>query len=409
MRTGVLFATLAGLSQTGCLYIGEVNRAPTASLTVESVSNTLIKGAQIQLTATLSDPEDGSNLEPVWAVESLDFPNADGTCDYHINNSNDSQGHPSAVVSFFRTGNWQVTVFTKDRYGARSNTSSVMIQVTDAPPVLTTMDLSIKNTPFAECQSYVVTKPLALYLDGEVQDPDANLQPGVGCGSQYTETLTYRWVIEGMPATSHAVIGPKPGVKGDLDCPSTPPAGLSNTWTATPHDYPTAACVYTDVGGDQSAPDLYQVRLHVSDGTTEIQSNLFDAPVQNDLPPCLTAAAPQPGAYVVDRNEVQRFDVTGAIDDLDAFGDTLQFQWSIWREQDPTWRTVPQWSLPSYSLDASGFGVGEKIKVRVQGIDRGGVRGGCSNPDDDLCTPSSCLTGTSQLCNAWMTWDLELR
>jgi hypothetical protein len=397
------------LTLQGCLYIGDVNRAPTASLTIKSASNTLVKGAQLELDATLNDPEDGTNLLPNWLVESLDFTGADGRCDYHIEKSDDGLGHPLALVTFFRTGNWQVTVSTRDKFGAPSNTSTVMIQVTDAPPSFSTQDLSTKNLLDAECQSYVVSKPLALFLDGDVSDPDANLNPGTGCGSQYQETLTYRWAIEGMPATSHAVIGPKPGSNGELDCPNMPPAGLTKTWTASAKDYPKAACVYTDVGGDESAPDMYQIRLHVTDGTTQIDTNPFSAAVRNDLPPCLTGAAPAPGAYVIDRNEVQRFDVTGAIDDLDAFGDTMQFQWSIWREQDPTWRIVPEWSLASYSLDPSGFGVGERVKVRVQAIDRNGPRSTSCNLDDDNCTTSSCLTGTSQTCNAWMTWELELR
>jgi hypothetical protein len=106
---------------------------------------------------------------------------------------------------------------------------------------------------------------------------------------------------------------------------------------------------------------------------------------------------------------VQELAVTGAIDDLDPFGSSaLSFVWSIWREQDPVWRQVPDWSLPSYQLDTSDFGVGEKVRVRVQPADRLGARASC-DVDADTCTPDSCLVPSGGTCQAWMTWDLDLR
>jgi hypothetical protein len=195
---------------------------------------------------------------------------------------------------------------------------------------------------------------------------------------------------------------------GDAPCPPSPAPGLTTSWQAGLHDFPTAVCFYPDAGG-QTTPDMYEVVVTVSDGTTGIRSNVFEAPVRADLPPCLTGASPAAGSYVVDRDSVQELAVTGAEDDLDPFGSTgLSFVWSIWREQDPTWRQVPDWSLPSYQLDTSDFGVGEKVRVRVQPADRMGVRASCDF-EQDTCTGDSCLVAPGQLCQAWTTWDLELR
>jgi len=128
-------------------------------------------------------------------------------------------------------------------------------------------------------------------------------------------------------------------------------------------------CVYPDVGG-VTTQFPYDVAMFVSDGNTEVVTHTFTAGVRADLPPCLSGGAPVAGAYVVDRSEVQRFAVTGVVDDLDAFGTALlTYEWSIWRELDPVWRTVPNWSLGNYELDTSSFGVGEKVRVRVQPVD----------------------------------------
>jgi hypothetical protein len=286
-----------------------------------------------------------------------------------------------------------------------------MVQVIDAPPTLTKMDLNTLQ-PKDTCGYYVAGQPLPLYLDGSVDDADAQLPPAAAdCSPKdYNETFRYRWEIVGLPPASHAVVGPKPSkdvqMLGDADCPPSPAPGLTTVYHPGSGDYPRAACVYPDVGS-VAAPDIYQMVFAVSDGTTEVQTNVFDAPVSADVPPCLTGAAPAPGSYVVDRTEIQRFTITGATDDLDTFPSAgLTFQWSIWREQDPTWRIVPDWTLSSYELDTSGFAVGEKLRVRVAPADRNGVRTPC-DADQSVCTVvDSCLT---PMCQAWMTWDLELR
>jgi hypothetical protein len=409
--TRLLKAALALLLAPGCLYVGEVNRAPSASLTIVDPPKTLIKGATLTLMASMSDPEDGGNLPPVWAVSSADGAQPDG-CDFRLAPfPYDHSGNARAEVTFYRTGNWIISFQTFDHFRAPSNTSTVMVQVVDAPPTFSKSDLSAKEAKDVQCNTYTAGQPLTLFYDGTVEDPDADVLPaGSGCAvNVYNESFRYRWEIVGLPGTSHAVLGPKPSKNsmhlGDADCPATPAPGLDKVFVPGPDDYPLAVCVYPDEGG-ATVPEMYQVALYVSDGTTEIRTNVFDAPVRADLPPCLTGAAPTPGSYVVDRMELQRFTVTGAIDDLDPFASAgLSYQWSLWREQDPAWRVVPDWTLPTYELDISGFTVGEKIRVRVQPADRNGVRTTC-DVDQSSCTIDSCLT---QTCNGWMTWDLELR
>jgi hypothetical protein len=385
----------------GCLYVGEVNRAPTAALTVESPPQVLIKGATLKLVATMHDPEDGGNLKPFWDVNSADGSPVDPRCDYRFNPIlGDAPGSALAEVAFFRTGSWVISFQTRDHFNAPSNTSTVMVQVIDAPPTLSVSDLSAKEGKNV-CNAYVANQPLTLFLDGTVDDADAMLSAPSDCKDD--ETFAYRWEIVGLPATSHAVLGPRPSQSGD--CPPSPAPGLDKIWRPGAKDFPLATCVYPDVGEAQVSLD-YQIAFFVSDGTTEIRSNVFDAPVRSDLPPCLTGAAPAPASYVVDRSETQRFTVTGATDDLDPFPSAgLTFQWSIWREQDPVWRVVPDWTLSTYELDTSSFAVGEKLRVRVTPADRNGVRVTCDQ-DSSSCVVDSCLTS---MCQAWMTWDLELR
>ena len=61
--------------------------------------------------------------------------------------------------------------------------------------------------------------------------------------------------------------------------------------------------------------------------------------------------------------------------------------------------------MSRYQLDTSSFAVGEKLRVRVTPADRNGVRVTCDE-NASSCVADSCLTA---MCQAWMTWDLELR
>jgi hypothetical protein len=399
---------------SGCLYIGEVNHAPTATLAVEDAPAPLHKGTEVRLRATIHDQEDGDRLPPMWSVEAADGSAVDPRCDYRLATLDTPDG-PRASVTFYRPGAWVVAFDTKDRLGAPSNTSRVMLTVVDAPPRFTraTAQLVPEVARDPQCSTYVAGQPLPLRLSGDpegepVTDEDAQPDVPSSCThpEDYVETLRYTWRIVGLPASSHAVIGPRPD-QGLSPCPSTPPAGLGSEWTPTAKDDPAHACLYPDVGG-ANYPDMYQVGVFVSDGTTEVRTDLFAAAVRADLPPCLAGVAPPAGSLVVDRDEVQRFLVTGVIDDLDPFSSPgLTFAWSIWRERDPVWRAVPSWTLPSYTLDPAGFGVGERVRVRVEPLDRTAQKAAC-DPDDDVCGTTSCLV-SGNVCQEWVTWDLELR
>jgi hypothetical protein len=417
---------LAALTLSGCLYVGEVNSAPHASLVIDDPPATLIKGAPLQLHGSMSDPEDGTHLSWEWKVAATDGAALDPTCDFiKIEPGAISAGQPTATFTFFRTGGFAISFTAYDHLHARSQIETVMVTVADAPPVfgLSTNQLSARIARDPSCNTYVAGQPIPLVLDGRmmgsgsavtVSDDDAQPNVPIGCDlTRYEETITYRWKIVGLPADSHAVIGPKPSQdaahpSGDAGCPTTPPAGLTAEYVPGEMDFPGAACFYPDVGG-ATIPRMYQIALFVSDGNTEIRTDVYEAPVRADLPPCLTGASPTPGAYVIDRAELQHFLVTGVADDLDPFpSPQLGFVWSIWRERDPTWRAVPSWSLPSFDLDPSQFSVGEKLRVRVEPLDRTQQRAGCS-ADADTCTVDSCLVPPGQTCQQWATWDLELR
>jgi hypothetical protein len=153
---------------------------------------------------------------------------------------------------------------------------------------------------------------------------------------------------------------------------------------------------------------MYGVAVEVSDGTTTILSATWQAPVEGDSPPCMTGAAPPPGSFAIDRLQPYTMEVTNVTDDLDALGQGLTFVWTVWRDGDPSWRTLGATGT-TYTLDASAFAVGEHVRVRAQAVDRTGPRTtGCSI-DDDACAAPSCLTSSANSCQAWMTWDLELR
>jgi hypothetical protein len=74
------------------------------------------------------------------------------------------------------------------------------------------------------------------------------------------------------------------------------------------------------------------------------------------------------------------------------------------------WRQVPSWPMSDYRLDVSSFGVGEKLRVRAEALDRTGARAPASvcAVDADDCAVASCASAP-EACHKWKTWDLELR
>jgi hypothetical protein len=405
-------AVLALLGFTGCLYIEEINHAPQARIDPIAISP-IFKGVSIPLSGTLFDAEDGTrNLKGHWTAEYVNG-GSPTSCESDIGDDASPPGRALGHATFFRAGTWRLSLETHDSLGA-TTIATADVEVSNAAPAFSVMADQLFTTSAKSplCQSYVAGQPMAITLEGIVTDADAmpaGLRPGC---EMYRETLSYTWKIVSLPSSSAAVIGPKPSQSsqtpsGDAPCPPTPPPGLGTEWHPGPGDVPRAICFYPDVGGGTAAVS-YQLMLAVSDGTTEIRSSVLDLPMLADQPSCVTGSEPAAGSYIVDRNQVQSFQVTGVTDDLDSFpSPNLSYVWSLWRQADPVWRQIPSYNQPSYSLDASSFGVGEKVRVRVEPLDRRRVRATC-DPDADSCAHDSCLILGSQ-CQAWITWDLELR
>jgi hypothetical protein len=232
---------------------------------------------------------------------------------------------------------------------------------------------------------------------------DADLVPANCPG---VETLHYTWNVR--DGSGGAVTLTPLDSNGNCAAPT---ASSSKTLVVTS---PMAqVCLNTDpsVAGGSA----YTVTLTVDDGNNNPTGGLtpLSVGVSADEPPCITGVAPEAGDYVVDRTQIQQFDVAGVIDDRDTLGQQLGLVWSVRRDSDTTWTEVPNWRVPSYQLDLSSYGVGETVHVRVEAIDRT-----CTDPA--TCTNSACPTTTADCivnscvsmtdaCHKWKTWDLELR
>ncbi|HEX8950284.1 MAG TPA: hypothetical protein VF945_00495, partial [Polyangia bacterium] len=361
---------------------------------------TTTKGAMLTVQANGNDAEDGPNgvvytfsvLDPV-AHQPLDPCDYDGTA---VRNQ--------YAVIFYRTGIFEVDAVVSDKSHASAE-AHVMVTITDAPPRFVDKAKLAPTSPGNACGLYAAGDVVTLGLSGPmpgvpaVGDADAGSYK-IGCGP--SETLTFTWRISDWPGGARPVLT---GYDG-LGC--TAPRSSSGT-TLDVSSPMSQVCLWTDpmLAG---ATGMYSVVLDVSDGTTTVTSPVGGVSVAADEPPCITGTNPVAGSYVVDRTQLQQFFVDGAVDDRDLFGAGIAFAWSVWREADPTWRAVPSWALSTYQLDVSSFGVGEKVRVRVEAIDRTGalVSPAICAPDADDCIVASCASAPNA-CHKWKTWDLELR
>jgi hypothetical protein len=328
-----------------------------------------------------------------------------------VETSDGAPGTSSATAVFFIEGQFRVTFKVADKLGATNTQQSAIITVVDAPLRFITPAPALATGSQSEpqCRAYLTGAPVAIALgDGKappVVDEDAHLAmlPTDCDKTIYEEKITYQWDLLGAPSHSAAVIVAKNGA----DCPAKPPAGAQASWVPGDGDDPFSACIYPDLGG-AFVPIYYRAQFSATNRGATIVAGPLSFPVVDDQPPCMTGASPLPGAYVVDRAELQHFLITGVDDDHDPFGsDQLTFIWSLWRQSDPVWRDVPLYSLPSYTLDASGFAVGETVRVRAEAVDRTGVRSTCDLMVGD-CYVESCQAPGAQ-CQTRITWDLELR
>ena len=385
-----VWALLPLFASSGCLFLDVPNTPPApVQIIVQTQDNT--KGTPINFHADTSDAEDGTRLAYKWTVRAVNPPAAsDPNCDIEEFQG----GGADHLVAFYRPGMYEVIGTAVDSGGA-SRSGSTTITIDNAPPKFTGAGSAVQSSSYNLCGNNSAGQDITVHLDGGVQDDDFGKQSSFP-GCKPTEALTYKWILTDWPGGAQKpVLTPFDGAH----CA----AATSDSGTSLVVTDPTAhVCVKTNSG-----PGTYTVELDVSDdGHAFIGSHSAVLAVGPDEPPCITGTEPVAGSYVVDRTQPQSFYVDGAVDDLDSFDAGIGYVWSVYRYADDSWRDVPSWSLSTYTLDLSSFGVGEKLRVRVEAIDRTGQRDTtCSKASDD-CTPYSCVT---TVCHKWKTWDLELR
>jgi hypothetical protein len=386
------------LVSAGCLYLGDLNHAPSFKLNVSTDST--IKGQYIHLDVTAMDPDAGDTLTVHHDIASADGPPATEACDYAVM----ERGTYGYDVKFFRTGSFKITTTVSDQLGATAPAQIVMVTINNAPPKFS-MDSKLAPTiPVGAC-GFTATLPIPISFTGTAMDddntPDATSNVP-GCPPQ--ETLTFTWTLTPPAGSASAVFTPWMDHVGCVPMTSMSSNSLSETTT-------NQVCLWPDYGPSlTSAP--YAINLTVSDGGDTKDSISASIPVTGDALPCITGMNPTEGSYVIDPKNPAPFtvlSVTSITDDLDTLavngGGTITFYWSLWRESDPVWRDIPI-HTNSYFPDYSVFGVGEHIRIRVEAVDRTGTRASCSDPSVDECEVRSCNLPT---CYQWKTWNLELR
>jgi hypothetical protein len=399
-----VWALLPLVASSGCLFLDHLNHAPSVETRQDDITTTH-KGATLAVHADAVDVEDGKNLKLTYTV-SLANPHdpvpLDPICDYESTPFSGGQFD----ITFYRTGTFEILVTATDSDNATA-TAAVMITITNAAPKFGPTAMVQQSSLRNACDLTPAGEPITLGLSGGdgggVSDADSD-QYASAPGCVPSEKVTYTWRISDWPAGGKPVLTSYDGVH------CAKPTSLDGS-TITVANSTDQVCLWTDetVAG---ASAMYSVVLDVSDGTTSVTSPAGNLDVAPDQPPCITGTNPVAGSYVVDRTQVQMFDVDGALDDRDAFGDgSITYAWSVYRALDNTWRQVPDWSLSSYELDPSSFGVGEKIEVRVEAldrVDRMNARPPSCTVDQLDCTPYACASKPN-VCHKWKTWELELR
>ncbi len=391
-----LWALVPLAAASGCLYLDRINQPPVINNISANLTSTQ-KGVTVSVTVQASDDDDAPADLPVVfdVVDATTGAAVSGGCDF---DAPDNMGRPRFDVTFLRTGIFTVEAQTHDHFNSPSSKASIVITITDAPPAFDSGSMIVPTSARNACNLNTAGDVLTLGFKGGVGDPDQFA--GGSCGRG--ETLAYTWRITGMPSGARPVLTLNDG-NGCLA--PTAQSGLA----LAVDDYAKQVCLWTDANLPAGTA-MYSVVLEATDGTSTVQSGTADIPVAADAPPCITGTNPVAGSYVVDRTQLQTFGVDSAVDDRDVFGSTdrpITFAWSVWRESDPAWRAVPSYTLASYTLDPSSFGVGEKVRVRVEAIDSTGARATCAVAADD-CIVTSCAVGAGS-CHKWKTWDLELR
>ena len=379
------------LFMTGCLlYTGSLNHPPQVTVTPTAMSTNL--GAPVTFHVVASDiDEPAGNLHTTPSVDAADGQAAPTRCDVTvISFGNDFS------VTFSRPGIYRVTVTVTDSERAQGS-AVTMLTVTNAPPQLDPTAATVTTPALPNgCGVYTAGQGVPVLLNGMATDADLPGPTFAECAAP--EVLTYQWRVVPPPGSVAAKLTL-------FDNGKCTPATSSDGPTLTTTSPAQQVCVWPDYG-KPLVPSPYFVEVDASDGSGESQSVGVSVDVEADQPPCITSVEPVAGSYVVDPNDPRgfaRLAVSQVADDLDAFPQ-ITFVWSLWRETDPSWRTIDTHDY-SYSPDYSLFGVGEHVRIRVEAVDRTGTLGSC-DVAQDTCVASSCAAPN---CAKWTTWDLELR
>jgi len=383
------------LASSGCLYLDGLNHQPSISI-ADGITSTN-RGGMLTIHPIVNDREDGPKGVTVTYRMTLAGSTTplDPRCDYDAT----AFGNDLSV-RFFRAGIYEVTAIADDTEHGQAE-ASVMVTITDAPPVFADMSMIQQTSTPDACGYNPAGEFLTLSLAGSVSDAD--MTPA-GCPT--SESLSYTWRVTDWPG------GAKPVLTAFDGTSCAPPTADSGKMLVVPKQ-DAQVCLKTDplVVGSSG---MYRVVLDVFDGKTTASTPPGAVEVHADEPPCITGVSPVAGSYVVDRTQLQLFDVEGAQDDRDHFVDgSIGFVWSVRRDSDATWTQVANWRIPSFQLDPSSFGVGEIVHVRVEAIDRSCTDPAtCANvacdPSVAVCMVASCVTYPLK-CAKWKTWDLELR
>lgn len=409
------FACLVLLGLQGCLFIDEINRAPQVRLQVTyKPDRGLFRGYRqtsgpfqgilmnfVELEATASDPDENDRrygpdgFTYLWTIDGMEVAGPVDTFEPLTTKAS------RVRVGFPEPGDHEVSVVARDSRGALSEPTFYLVTVFDAPPE-PRIEVGQNRTV---CGDYLVGHGVDLL--GSATDLDAQADP----------TLLYRWTVSApgsaFPGSAGFVEGP---------CPSTQaPTGASTLDLPKPNTtYQVPVCFVAET------PGVYTIQLQVGPqdstgaGTVRVaqQMLLFGG----DRPACADGFEPPvvPGeTYVLGREAPARFSVTEVLDDNDPFPATTRtrFTWSLWRESDPVWRQVRDWSLPEYRLDPENFLVDELVRVRVRVQDSVTSRPApsCDTQEDvcplvrdypnDICFPEP----VRQSCQSWVTWNVRFR
>ncbi|MEO6951988.1 MAG: hypothetical protein ABI321_09260 [Polyangia bacterium] len=403
MRVALL-ALVIGLG--GCLFVGGINREPTASIHATDLTVTGV-GVPVHLVVEVSD--DQPDARAVVTV-------FDDQCEPHHGCRDASRqplpGSPSCVeatltptgggysVVFYRAGVYVVQASPVDRYGAIGSPASLTITIVDEPPVLGD-GLHAGSAATACGASYTASRPVPIVLAEDAVDPEATTVGAASC-SAVAPTLAHHWSITSQPTGA--------GRLGRATTTGACPAVAVDPAIELDTDI-TVVCLYPDPTVSSVTSSTYGIELAIDDGVlanTIVTDTMVS--VLGDSPACLGGVYPGPGSYVVSGEDPTVFQVVGA-DDVTSAGD-LDFTWSL--ERNGVWEVVLDATRgidggARLSLDPTtyGFAVGEHVTLRVD-VTEPDATPSCDVADDS-CLVASCVAAPQTTCASRATWSLEVR